>query len=99
MTRKPVQRTKHIPQRTCVGCRQVMAKRALIRIVRTPQGVQIDPTGKLAGRGAYVHEDRQCWERALKGALAHALKTELTEQERILLTEYMQSLPEESHAA
>jgi predicted RNA-binding protein YlxR (DUF448 family) len=76
-----------------------MAKRALIRIVRTPQGVQIDPTGKLAGRGAYVHEDRQCWERALKGALAHALKTELTEQERIVLTEYMQSLPEESHVA
>lgn len=99
MTRKPVQRTKHIPQRTCVGCRQVMAKRALIRIVRTPQGVQIDPTGKLAGRGAYVHEDRQCWERALKGALVHALKTELTEQERIVLTEYMQSLLEESHAA
>lgn len=99
MARKPVQRTKYIPQRTCVGCRQVMAKRALIRIVRTPQGVQIDPTGKLAGRGAYVHEDRQCWERALKGALAHALKTELTEQERIVLTEYMQSLPEESHAA
>jgi predicted RNA-binding protein YlxR (DUF448 family) len=61
--------------------------------------VQIDPTGKLAGRGAYVHEDRQCWERALKGALARALKTELTEQERIVLTEYMQSLPEESHVA
>lgn len=99
MAKKSVQRTKHIPQRTCVGCRQVMAKRALIRIVRTPQGVQIDLTGKLAGRGAYVHEDRQCWERALKGALAHALKTELTEQERIVLTEYMQSLPEESHAA
>jgi predicted RNA-binding protein YlxR (DUF448 family) len=76
-----------------------MAKRALIRIVRTPQGVQIDPTGKLAGRGAYVHEDRHCWERALKGALAHALKTELTEQDRIVLSEYMQSLPEESHVA
>ncbi|MEW6178669.1 MAG: YlxR family protein [Chloroflexota bacterium] len=99
MAKKPAQRTKHIPQRTCVGCRQVMAKRVLIRIVRTPQGVQIDPTGKLAGRGAYVHEDRQCWERALKGALAHALKTELTEQERMILTEYMQTLPEESHVA
>jgi len=99
VAKKPVQRTKHIPQRTCVGCRQVMAKRALIRIVRTPQGVQIDPTGKLAGRGAYVHEDRHCWERALKGALAHALKTELTEQDRIVLSEYMQSLPEESHVA
>jgi len=99
VAKKPAQRTKHIPQRTCVGCRQVMAKRVLIRIVRTPQGVQIDPTGKLAGRGAYVHEDRQCWERALKGALAHALKTELTEQERMILTEYMQTLPEESHVA
>jgi len=43
---------RHIPQRTCVGCRQVRAKRELIRIVRTPEGrVLIDPTGKKSGRG------------------------------------------------
>ena len=43
---------RHVPQRTCVGCRQVQAKRTLVRIVRTDDGVQIDLTGKEAGRAA-----------------------------------------------
>jgi uncharacterized protein len=73
-----------------------LAKRQLIRLVRTPQGVQVDPTGKLAGRGAYLHEQRSCWERGLKGALAHALKTELTPDDRERLNEFMGSLPDDS---
>ena len=85
-----------MPQRTCIGCREVLAKRSLIRIVRTPEGVQIDPTGKLAGRGAYLHDRRSCWERGLKGALAHALKTELTEEDLESLSAFMSSLPEEA---
>lgn len=91
-------RKKHVPQRTCVGCRQVLAKRALIRVVRTPQGVQIDPTGKLAGRGAYIHDRRSCWERALAGSLAHALKAgtdnpiELSTEERLALLAFMSTL-------
>lgn len=88
-----------MPQRTCVACREVLAKRALIRIVRRPDGVQVDPTGKLTGRGAYLHDRRSCWERGLKGALAHALKTELTAQDRELLSAFMASLPEETAAA
>lgn len=99
MAKKPTKRVKHIPQRTCIGCRQVLAKRSLIRIVRTPEGVRVDPTGKAAGRGAYLHDDRSCWERALKGALAHALKTELTEQDREILQASMQTLPENAHEA
>ncbi len=99
MAKKPTKRVKHIPQRTCIGCRQVLAKRSLIRIVRTPEGVRVDPTGKAAGRGAYLHDDRSCWERALKGALAHALKTELTEQDREFLQVNMQNLPEKGHEA
>ncbi len=99
MAKQPVKRSKHIPQRTCVGCRQVMAKRALIRVVRSPEGVRVDPTGKHAGRGAYIHEDRHCWDRALKGALAHALKIELTDQDRAALIQFAQSLPEETHVA
>ena len=93
MSKKPTKRVKHIPQRTCVGCRQVMPKRNLIRVVRSPEGVSIDLTGKAAGRGAYVHDKRSCWESALKGALAHALKTELTEQDRDVLIHFMESLP------
>jgi len=56
----------------------------------------VDPTGKLAGRGAYLHDRRSCWERGLKGALARALKTELTTDERERLQVYLETLPEES---
>jgi predicted RNA-binding protein YlxR (DUF448 family) len=49
-----------------------------MRVVRTEEGVLLDPTGKRDGRGAYVHERRSCWEAALSGSLAHALKVELT---------------------
>jgi len=50
------------------------------------------------GRGAYLHDRRSCWERGLKGALAHALKTELTLQDRGNLSEFMATLPEETSA-
>lgn len=68
---------KHIPQRTCIGCREVEPKRELMRIVRTSDGhVVPDPTGKKAGRGAYLHKERECWEAALgsRGGLEHSLK-------------------------
>jgi predicted RNA-binding protein YlxR (DUF448 family) len=91
-----VKKTKHIPQRTCVGCRTVLAKRALIRVVRRPEGVVVDLSGKLAGRGAYIHNRRSCWERALKGGLANALKTVLTNEDRQRLEEFMSGLPEDS---
>jgi len=68
----------------------------MIRLVRTTDGVQVDPTGKLAGRGAYLHDRKECWERALKGALAHALKATLTMNDRTQLEEYMSSLPAEA---
>ncbi|MEJ5240228.1 MAG: YlxR family protein [Anaerolineales bacterium] len=92
MKRSASPRKKHVPQRTCVGCRQVNAKRELIRLVRTPQGVFIDPGGKMAGRGAYLHRQRSCWEAALKGALAHALRVELTPEDRMRLEEFLQTL-------
>jgi len=95
-TKRPV---KHIPQRTCVGCREVLAKRSLMRIVRTNMGVKLDPSGKMDGRGAYMHNKRSCWERGLKGALAHALKTELSEQDYQMLRNYMSSLSSEEDSA
>ena len=95
VAKKTAQRVKHVPQRTCVGCRMVIPKRQLIRIVRSPDGVQVDLTGKLAGRGAYLHNRRSCWEQGLKGALAHALKTGLTNEDRERLQVYLETLPEE----
>ena len=99
MSKKPVQRVKHVPQRTCVGCREVLPKRKMIRIVRTAGGVQVDPTSKLAGRGAYLHDRRECWERGLRGSLAHALKTTLTSDERAGLEDFMNTLPIEAETA
>jgi uncharacterized protein len=96
VARKTGAKLKHIPQRTCVGCRLVLPKRSLIRVVRTSQGVLIDPTGKLAGRGAYMHNRRSCWERGLKGALAHALKIELTNQDFERLKVFSMTLPEDT---
>jgi predicted RNA-binding protein YlxR (DUF448 family) len=63
--------------------------------VRRPEGVAIDTTGKLAGRGAYLHNRRSCWERGLKGALAHALKTDLTDQDLEKLQAFMMTLDED----
>ncbi|MCK5645673.1 MAG: YlxR family protein [Anaerolineales bacterium] len=89
MTPRKSRRRRHVPQRTCVGCREVLQKRSLTRVVRGPEGVSIDPTGKAPGRGAYVHEKRSCWERALKGSLSRALRTGLTNEELEKLSAYM----------
>ena len=89
MSKKTPRRGRHIPQRTCVGCRETLAKQTLTRIVRTPEGVKIDSSGKLSGRGAYLHNRRSCWEKALKGALANALRTKLTTEERGALIEFI----------
>ena len=77
-------RPRHVPQRTCVVCRSTAGKRTLTRLVRTPdEGVQIDPTGKRNGRGAYLCDQRTCWDRALDSdVLANALRTSLTDEDR-----------------
>jgi hypothetical protein len=74
---------KHVPIRTCVVCRQKAGKREFTRVVRTAQGVQIDTTGKMNGRGAYLCDQESCWERAVNtDVLAKALKTSLTSEDR-----------------
>jgi predicted RNA-binding protein YlxR (DUF448 family) len=92
---KPIKPHKHIPQRTCVGCRKVLPKRSLIRVVRTGEGVRVDPTGKMAGRGAYLHNRRSCWEKGLKGQLAHALKTTLTTDDTERLRQFVLTLSDD----
>jgi len=98
MTKKLPRPARHVPQRTCVGCREVWPKRQLMRVVRGPGGLAHDPTGKAPGRGAYLHDRRTCWQRALAGALATALKTELTEADRAFLQAMMATLPPEGDA-
>lgn len=87
-------RPKHIPQRTCVACRRVAGKRALIRLVRSESGVEVDPTGKRAGRGTYLHPNQQCWQIALRtGRIDQSLRIKLTADDRQKLTEFLQTLP------
>ena len=85
---------KHIPQRTCVVCRETNAKRTLTRIVRTAEnGVQVDPTGKLNGRGAYLCDRSECWQQAVESdVLDKALRTTLTAEDRQRLNEARQQV-------
>ena len=99
MAAKRAQPVRHTPVRTCVGCREVLPKRALIRIVRSGEGVRVDSTGKAAGRGAYLHDRRSCWEAGLRGALARALRTELSDADRQALAAAMEALPDDGQAA
>ncbi len=88
-------RAKHVPQRTCIACRKIDAKRGLTRLVRLLDNhVAIDPTGKRAGRGAYICAERGCWETALKRkAVERALKIEVLDiADRQLLQEYAATL-------
>ena len=85
-------RRKHKPQRMCVACRQSQDKKSLVRIVRTQEGVYVDETGKLSGRGAYLHADPSCWEIGLKKSLERALKTNFSEQDRDRLLQYQEFL-------
>lgn len=95
-SRKP--RRRHVPQRTCVACRKVSAARDLIRIVRLPDGaIELDETHKKSGRGAYLCRNRACWDVALdRKLLEHALKTEMSTEEREALWQHRGSLPLES---
>jgi len=77
-------RRRRVPVRTCVICREAKSKRELTRLVRVDgEGVFVDPSGKRAGRGAYLCNAAACWEKAIATtALDRALKTTLTEADR-----------------
>ena len=72
-----MQKPRKIPQRQCVGCREMRDKRVLLRIVRTPEGeILLDSTGKKSGRGAYVCPDPECLKKARRSkALERAFDT------------------------
>lgn len=83
MTEATAQRRKHVPMRTCVVCRDKTGKRQLVRVVNTASGVQVDPSGKLNGRGAYLCERSDCWQRAISSdILGKALRVTLTAEDR-----------------
>ncbi len=90
---------RHIPERKCVACGQKLAKRELIRIVRTPEGAAVvDRTGKMPGRGAYLCQSSLCWQRGVqKTGLERSLDITLSPQDRVqLLTFYRETVAEPS---
>ncbi len=71
-------KTKKIPERMCVNCRQMKEKQELFRIVRLEDGPVLDSTGKLAGRGAYLCKNVLCVDEAVeKNKLKYHLKSEV----------------------
>jgi predicted RNA-binding protein YlxR (DUF448 family) len=75
-------RTKKIPLRKCVACQEMMPKKELIRVVRTPdEQVLIDLSGKKSGRGAYLCGKLSCFKLAKKSkALDRALKQTVSQE-------------------
>ncbi len=72
-------KVKKIPQRQCVGCREMKEKKALIRVVKSPEGeVSLDEKGRKPGRAAYVCPNVECLRKARKSrALERAFETQI----------------------
>ena len=58
-----------------------------MRLVRTPGGtVDLDTTGRKAGRGAYLCAKLECWDSGINGGkLEHSLKVTITKERRAQL--------------
>ena len=89
---------KKIPMRQCVGCREMKAKKELIRVVRSPEGeINLDFKGKLPGRGAYVCPAAACLAKARKArALERAFSVQLPPQVYEALEEQMKEAPDDA---
>lgn len=58
---------KKTPLRKCVGCGEMIAKKEMLRVVKTKENdIMLDATGKLNGRGAYLHFNKECFDKAVK---------------------------------
>jgi len=61
---------KKIPLRTCIITKEKLPKQELVRVVKTPDNkVEIDLTGKLNGRGAYLKKDLEVINKAYKNKI------------------------------
>jgi hypothetical protein len=90
---------RHIPQRSCIACREKRDKKDLIRLVYNASIVEIDPKGKKVGRGAYLCSKYECWDIGLKkNRLDHALRINISPENRQALLEYGKSLPKKEYA-
>lgn len=70
-------KSKCVPMRTCIACREQKPKKEMTRVVRNADGeIFADPTGKAAGRGAYICNAEECRKKlADKKLLNRAFRT------------------------
>ena len=81
-------KSRHVPMRTCVVCKDKKPKQELLRIVRTPEGeVHVDVTGKLSGRGGYICSREHWGDKQIRAKLRYGLKVELTQEDTDRLSE------------
>ena len=75
-------KTRKIPMRMCVGCREMKEKRSLLRIVKNAAGeISFDRVGKAPGRGAYICRSKECLQKAMKQRqLERALETQIAQE-------------------
>ena len=58
---------KKIPLRKCTGCGEMKPKKELIRVLKTSETeVILDMTGRKNGRGAYLCNSVECFQKARK---------------------------------
>ena len=83
-----------VPQRKCIGCNVSKPKKELIRIVRTPEGeMLIDSSKRVNGRGAYICNDPECLQKAIKSkGLNRAFKMNVEADVLLKLSEEMAKL-------
>jgi hypothetical protein len=63
-------KTKKIPLRMCIACRELKEKKAMLRIVKNSEGnIFLDFSSKAAGRGAYICDNPECIKKLRKGRL------------------------------
>ena len=89
---------KKIPMRQCVGCRQMKAKREMIRVIKTGSEeeettISLDATGRKNGRGAYICPNSECLAAAIKSkGLERSFKMPIPKDIYEMLTKEMEEL-------
>ncbi len=88
---------KKIPMRQCVGCREMKAKKEMIRIIKTAaedeteSRILLDTTGRKNGRGAYICPNGECLKAAIKNkGLERSLKMPIPKEVYEVLTKEME---------
>lgn len=75
-------KTKKVPMRMCIACKEMMPKKSLLRIVKNKEdGIIVDTTGKVSGKGAYICKNKVCFEKIRKSnALGRAFEMKIDDE-------------------